>query len=167
MYAGNIINFNPKFILPPPNINILPLLLGNNFTYFNQLNPLNFFNSKSFLPKILVQNLDKGQNENTEINSTQDKFKSDLNQSLEKPKEQEEKAYFKVNYSTKDSLFTKTDDNSLIDKEEAKLLQKKRISNRRKRKDNNDNIRKKIKRAFLNSALIKKLNDKLSSIGSK
>ena len=167
MYAGNIINFNPKFILPPPNINFLPFLLGNNFPYFNQLNPLNFFNSKSFLPKILVQSQDKAPNENIQINSTQNQIKSDLKHSLEKPKEPEKKAYFRVNYSPKNSLFTKTDDNCMIDKEEVKLLQKKRIPNKRKRKDNNDNIRKKIKRAFLNSALIKKLNDKLRSIGSK
>ena len=167
MYAGNFFNINSKYILPPPNINIFPLLTSNNFLFFNQLNPFNCFSSKSFLPKILVQNIDKASNDNIQINSLPQKDEANLIQTLEKPKEQEKKAYFKVNYSSKDSLFTKTDDNSLIDNEEVKLLQKKRIPNKRKRKDNNDNIRKKIKRGFLNSALIKQLNDKLRSIGSK
>ena len=164
MYAGNFFNVNSKYILPPPNTNIFPLLTSNHFLFFNQQNPFNCFNSKSFLPKILVQNLDKASNDNIQINSAQQKDKANLIQTLEKPKEQEKKAYFKVNYSSKDSLFTKTDDNSLIDNEEVKLLQKKRMPNKRKRKDNNDNIRKKIKRGFFNSALIKKLNDKLRSI---
>ena len=44
---------------------------------------------------------------------------------------------------------------------------RKRYRERRARKDNRDNIRKKIKRGFLNHALIKKLNDKLRNIGSK
>ena len=54
MYVGNILKINSKYIMPPPNINIFPLLTSNNFLFFNQQNPLNYFNSKSFLPKILV-----------------------------------------------------------------------------------------------------------------
>ena len=47
------------------------------------------------------------------------------------------------------------------------MINRKRYRERRARKDNRDNIRKKIKRGFLNHALIKKLNDKLRNIGSK
>ena len=42
--------------------------------------------------------------------------------------------------------------------EEKVFNQRKRYSIRRRRKENNDNIRKKIKRGFLNSALIKRIN---------
>ena len=134
MYAGNFFNVNSKYILPPPNINIFPLLTSNHFLFFNQQNPFNYFTSKSFLPKILVQTSEKASNENIQINSAQQKNEADLIQTLEKPKEQEKKAYFKVNYSSKDSLFTKTDDNSLIDNEEVKLLQKKECPIKEKEK---------------------------------
>ena len=43
------------------------------------------------------------------------------------------------------------------------LFGKKRLSNRRQRKDNKDNIRKKIKRGFFNNALINKLNEILKN----
>jgi hypothetical protein len=42
--------------------------------------------------------------------------------------------------------------------EEGKILQRKRYKIKRKRKENQDNIRRKIKRTFLNSALIQKIN---------
>ena len=42
--------------------------------------------------------------------------------------------------------------------EEEKLSKRKRYREKRRRKDNNDNIRRKIKRTFLNSALIPKIN---------
>ena len=52
-------------------------------------------------------------------------------------------------------------------KEKNILLKRKRLEKRRRRRDNQDNIRKKIKRGFLNSALYNKLNKKLKEIGSK
>ena len=42
---------------------------------------------------------------------------------------------------------------------------KKRFRDKRPRKENQDNIRRKIKRGFFNNALVKKLNDKLRSNG--
>ena len=45
-------------------------------------------------------------------------------------------------------------------------MNNKRFPIKRPRKENKDNIRIKIKRGFFNNALIKKLNDKLKSIGS-
>ena len=65
----------------------------------------------------------------------------------------------------KESLFIKTDTKSSFSKEDEKLIGKKRLEIRRPRKENKDNMRKKIKRSFLNYALIKKLNDKLKSKG--
>ena len=51
--------------------------------------------------------------------------------------------------------------------EEKNLLNGKRILWKRKRKDNRDNIYKKIKRNFFNNALINKLNAELSISGSR
>ena len=53
---------------------------------------------------------------------------------------------------------------SLLQDYERNLL-KKRFRDKRPRKENQDNMRRKIKRVFFNNALVRKLNDKLRSIG--
>ena len=65
------------------------------------------------------------------------------------------------------NLFTNIEKNSLLAKSGEEMLRRKRFQDRRPRKENQDNIRKKIKRGFFNNGLIKKLNEKLKSIGSK
>ena len=65
------------------------------------------------------------------------------------------------------NLFNDAKNNSVLVKEETNFVNRKRYRKRRPRKDNIDNIRKKIKTRFLNHALIKKLNDKLRSIGNR
>ena len=65
------------------------------------------------------------------------------------------------------NLFTNIEKNSLLVKSGEEMLRRKRFQDRRPRKENQDNIRKKIKRGFFNNGLIKKLNEKLKSIGSK
>jgi len=65
------------------------------------------------------------------------------------------------------NLFTNIEKNSLLVKNREEMLKRKRFQDRRPRKENQDNIRKKIKRGFFNNGLIKKLNEKLKSIGSK
>ena len=87
---------------------------------------------------------------------------------LETVKNKEEKNIFKVvfpsNYDTKE---IKEDNYSKVSQKDILLAGKrKRFSFRRQRKDNRDNIRKKIKRGFFNNALIKKLNEMLKRIGS-
>ena len=67
----------------------------------------------------------------------------------------------------KPNLFTNTENYSILVKEGEGMLKRKRFMERRPRKENQDNIRKKIKRGFFNCALIKKLNEKLKSIGSR
>ena len=59
----------------------------------------------------------------------------------------------------KSNLFTNIDGQSILVKEGEGFLKRKRFQKRRPRKENQDNIRKKIKRGFFNSGLIKKLND--------
>ena len=84
-------------------------------------------------------------------------------------KEKEKKPIFNVVYPNKDSLFTNGEINSaLLSKEETKetFMKRKRFPYRRPRKENQDNIRKKIKLGFFNIALIKMLNDKLRSFGN-
>ena len=64
------------------------------------------------------------------------------------------------------NLFSNIQKNSVLVKDGEDMLKRKRFQDRRPRKENQDNIRKKIKRGFFNNGLIKKLNEKLKNIGS-
>ena len=84
------------------------------------------------------------------------------------------KLLFDVIYPKKDEeedpLFTIGENDDCFDlifEEDEKNFIRKRYSEKRPRKENKDNILKKIKRRFINKALIKKLNAILKSIGSK
>ena len=84
-------------------------------------------------------------------------------------KEKEKKPYFEVVYPKKDLLFSKTENfSALLNTEEPEetFLKRKRFAIRKPRRDNQDNMRKKIKRGFFNTALINILNEKLESFGS-
>ena len=65
------------------------------------------------------------------------------------------------------NLFSNLNNNHELIKEEANFSNGKKYRHRRPRKENQDNIRRKIKRGFFNCALLNKLNDKLREIGSK
>ena len=69
----------------------------------------------------------------------------------------------KVVYPKKESIFTRIENDS-FPKEET-FAEKKRFPNRRRRRENQDNIRRKIKRGFLNNGLIKKINEILKNNG--
>ena len=87
-------------------------------------------------------------------------FGNSLNSEVQKPVEIK-KPIFNVIYNRKGDLFTKTEiDSPLL------FTTKKRSVIRKRRMENRDNIRRKIKRTFLNVSLIKKLNEKLRDIGS-
>ena len=86
-------------------------------------------------------------NDFMQINSDHSDTKNDSISSQEKP-----------------NLFTNTESDSILVKEGEGMLKRKRFQERRPRKENQDNIRKKIKRGFFNCALIKKLNEKLKGI---
>ena len=74
---------------------------------------------------------------------------------------------FSVSSSESSCLFKNKENDSLSEKEkEINFVGNKRSRTKRPRKDNRDNIRRKIKRAFFNNALINKLNNKLKSSGS-
>ena len=64
------------------------------------------------------------------------------------------------------NLFSNIEKNSMLVKNGEDMLKRKRFQDRRPRKENQDNIRKKIKRGFFNNGLIKKLNEKIKYIGS-
>ena len=71
---------------------------------------------------------------------------------------------FSVSSSESSCLFKNKENDSISDKEkEINFVGNKRSRTKRPRKDNRDNIRRKIKRAFFNNALINKLNNKLKS----
>ena len=127
----------------------------------------------------LISLPDKGDNDNDEksdllsfidnpflksIENAQDLFSlSELTQNKKK------ELLFKITYSPKYSLFNKTKVGTVLDEDDEKgetqsFLKQKRILIK-SRKENRDNIRKKIKRRFFNNVLPKKLNDKLRMIG--
>ena len=93
---------------------------------------------------------------------------------LELPKNKNKKLIFKITHSPKHSLFTKSKVGSVLDEDDGKekeeainyLKQKRKKPRIKSRKENKDNIRKKIKRGFFNNALWQQLNNKLRIIGS-
>jgi len=104
------------------------------------------------------------------FNENMEKRKNPFSFSLEIPKNKKKEIIFKITYSPKHFLFTKTKIDSNLDEDDEKekeesqnFIKKKRIKSR---KENKDNIRKKIKRGFFNNILCEKLNIKLRIIGS-
>ena len=168
-------NPNNYFIFPAllfyldSNKHFFPFFVGNFAANLNQLNFLNNYFPRNLLQPNLIQTPIPIPNENIQINSNNEGIKTDAKISCDCSKAKDKKKYFNVIYPHNDSLFNKTDKediNLITEKDEINFLGNKRLSYRRQRKDNKDNIRTKIKRGFFNSALINKLNDKLKSIGS-
>ena len=78
-----------------------------------------------------------------------------------------DKEFFLFTKNSKINLNNDDDDKfNFLKTENEKILNKKR-KKRRRRRENRDNIRKKIKCGFLNGNVIKNLNKKLRSIGSR
>ena len=73
---------------------------------------------------------------------------------------------FEVVRPIKALLFTKLEDD-LFKEEENTFMNRKRYKIKRSRRENQDNIRKKIKRGFLNNALIPKINMIIKKQGGK
>ena len=86
-------------------------------------------------------------------------FNYKTKEETQKPSETR-KPIFNVVYYKRDNLFTETKDDLPI-----LFTTIKRSAKKKRRMENRDNIRRKIKRSFLNIALIKKLNEKLNDIG--
>ena len=78
----------------------------------------------------------------------------------------EKKQLFETINKKNDSLFNINENKSIIEEEAKNFCVKKRLAFKRPRKDNKDNILKKITIGFLNDALLTKLNDELKSIKS-
>ena len=168
-------NPNNYFVFPAllfyldSNKHFFPFFVGNFAANLNQLNFLNNYFPRNLLQPNLIQTPIPIPNENIQLNSNFEGIKTDAKISCDCSKAKDKKKYFNVIYPHNDSLFNKTDKediNLITEKDEINFLGNKRLSYRRQRKDNKDNIRTKIKRGFFNSALINKLNDKLKSIGS-
>ena len=135
-----------------------------NIDYLNNLMPYNYEENSNI-------NIDEEDDDKKYINASScglfGNFRNNLNSFLEI--NSKKSLIFEINYCPKNSLFTKAKVNNYsVEKEkERNFLKRKRSTSRRKRKENKDNIRKKIKRGFLNNTIIEKLNEKLRNIGSK
>jgi hypothetical protein len=155
--SSEIITTNPKNEVNSKNVDNEQLDINIRFMS-NFKNEINF----SFNKEEDLFNQEKNSIINNDINyytfSNEYPFYNDILdntiQSFEKKKN-----IFNVIYPNKIALFTKTE----IELPEI-LIGRKRESERKRRKYNQDNIRKKIKRGFL-SILIDKLNKILVSIG--
>ena len=137
----NLININTKLI-------IVNSLLTKNLS-LNIINPLINNNFNILLPLINYQNIN--------LISKQGVFPFSTN---------EENRRDSVSSSESSNLFTNSENNDALFKEATNFINNKRFSSKRPRKENKDNIRKKIKRGFFNNALVRKLNCKLKNIGS-
>lgn len=161
-----------------PKINFLPEILAKKSMYiipfsFNSLlikktqgekfSFLNFDFSKSLNPSLTKRNSVNSFEENDK-----DKKSNKVMFNVKSMNAQNKKQIFKVNYPDKVSLFTNTEKDNIPDEVKEKKMVKEIIKRkkRRPRKENKDNIRRKIKRGFLNTGVIKKLNQKLKNIGS-
>ena len=161
-----------------PKINFLPEILAKKSMYiipfsFNSLlikktqgekfGFLNFDFSKSLNPSLTKRNSVNSFEENDK-----DKKSNKVMFKVKSMNAQNKKQIFKVNYPDKVSLFTNTEKDNIPDEVKEKKMVKEIIKRkkRRPRKENKDNIRRKIKRGFLNTGVIKKLNQKLKNIGS-
>ena len=141
-YHGAEFPFNEDFILGNEQ---------NETEYSSQ--SLDFFNSE--------KNID--QNSNLEFNMIFDQAFTKIFQPVELQEEKKEKKekIFNVNQRPREtkSVFTNVENeesNSSINDEN--FLKRKRYPQKRRRRENQDNMRKKIKRGFLNKALITKIN---------
>ena len=161
-----------------PKINFLPEILAKKSMYiipfsFNSLlikktqgekfSFLNFDFSKSLNPSLTKRNSVNSFEENDK-----DKKSNKVMFKVKSMNAQNKKQIFKVNYPDKVSLFTNSEKDNIPDEVKEKKMVKEIIKRkkRRPRKENKDNIRRKIKRGFLNTGVIKKLNQKLKNIGS-
>ena len=161
-----------------PKINFLPEILAKKSMYiipfsFNSLlikktqeekfNFLNFDFSKSLNAALTKRNY-----VNSFEETDKDKKTNKLMFKVKSMNVENKKQIFKVNYPDKVSLFTNTEkDNTPDEVKENKIVKEiLKRKTRRPRKENKDNIRRKIKRGFLNTGVIKKLNQKLKNIGS-
>ena len=137
----NLININTELI-------IVNSLLTKNLS-LNIINPLINNNFNILLPLINYQNIN--------LISKQGVFPFSTN---------EENRRDSVSSSESSNLFTNSENNDALFKEATNFINNKRFPSKRPRKENKDNIRKKIKRGFFNNALVRKLNCKLKNIGS-
>ena len=145
------INFPLNFNLNLQNKLESPFPLNFSSKYSDEEEDSSFFNkldSLSFIPSM-----------------PDDYNKSQLNELFLVDSIKFENGIISFDSFKKSNLFTNTGKNNFLFKEYENNLLKKRFREKRPRKENQDNIRRKIKRGFFNNGLIKKLNDKLRSIG--
>ena len=143
-----------------------------NIDFSSKQEEINYFSEKTrsdtFLPPMnICDHFSSIHEEENFIRERKDFIPFNLDNLLENKIER--RLYFQVVYPERDSSLTKTDNISILIKEEGEektFLGIKKLQNEKTRKDNQDNMRKKIKRGFFNTFLIKFLNKVLKSIGS-
>ena len=106
----------------------------------------------NFSPKSTQEETDST---NTFISSTPDlSIMPSFNDFMQINPDHSETKNDSISSQEKPNLFTNSESDSILVKEGEGMLKRKRFQERRPRKENQDNIRKKIKRGFFNCALI-------------
>ena len=157
-------NITSEIVSPEINIDVLPIFISNQYIKLKSPFPSNFSSKSSDeVEDISFFN----QNDSLDLIPS-------LSEENNKPSLDELITVNSIKINTgnisfpsfkSSNLFSNTEKNySLLQDYERNLL-KKRFRDKRPRKENQDNMRRKIKRGFFNNALIKKLNDKLRNIG--
>ena len=140
--------------------------IDNNFEkyFLNEVQSEGVFSLNEFLPSFSGEKFCLDLPET----SLDDQIKKDLFEKSQK-KEENTKKIFNVINPEKTPVFTNIEneptDESLNN--EISKIKRKRFNKKRRRRENSDNIRKKIKGGFFNRALIKLLNTIIKSNGSR
>ena len=90
----------------------------------------------------------------------------DLNNPFEQSKPKTRNKIFEVIYPKTFSVFSQIENENSSNDDDT-LIQRKRFPTKRRRRENKDNMLKKIKRGFLNNALLQKINMLIKKNGGK
>ena len=90
----------------------------------------------------------------------------DLNNPFEQSKPKTRNKIFEVIHPKRFSVFSEIENENSSNDDDT-LIQRKRFPTKRRRRENKDNMLKKIKRGFLNNALLQKINMLIKKNGGK
>ena len=157
-------NITSEIVSPEANIDVLPILKSNQYIKLKSPFPSNFSSQSS-------DDIDDlgffSQNDslNFVLSISEENNKPSLDELIPTNSVKINNSNISFTSLEKSNLFTNIEKNSSLFQDYERKLLKKRFRNKRQRRENQENIRRKIKRGFFNNALINKLNDKLRSIG--
>ena len=157
-------NITSEIVSPEANIDFLPIFTSNQYIKLKSPFPSNF-SSKSSDEVEDIKFFSQNDSLNFVLSISEENNKPSLDELIPTNCVKINNSNISFTSLEKSNLFTNIEKNSSLFQDYERKLLKKRFRDKRPRRENQDNIRRKIKRGFFNNALINKLNDKLRSIG--